>query len=224
MSAKVLFVHGAFHGAWCWEKVAAIVDAAGTPTESVELYRGSREDDVAHVQSEVDRLGAEGAQVVLVGHSMGGIAITGVKPKSVAHLVYVAALLPGIGGPSSTDAVLPLFHESSRFADGEMHIEPSKAEALFYHDCTPEDVQWAISKLRPNAAYGGDDDASDAAWRSAPTTYIVCTDDRVFSVDYQRKAAALTTHAEDLSTSHSPMLSAPDLLAGALQRVVARIS
>ena len=41
--------------------------------------------------------------------------------------------------------------------------------------------------------------------------------------EYQRKAAALAAYSEDLPTSHSPMLSAPDLLAKALQRVVARI-
>ena len=183
MSATVVFVHGAFHGPWCWEKVVAGLDAAGTPSVSVELYRGSRENDVAHVQAEVDRLHAKGERVVLVGHSMGGIAITGVDPMTIAHLVYVAALVQGRGMPSPNDAVLPNFNEALRFEDGVMYFDPTYAEAFFYHDCRAEDVQWATQKLRPNLVYTGDDDDSNPSWGEVPSTYLVCTEDRAVLVD-----------------------------------------
>jgi len=223
MSTTLVFVHGAFHGPWCWEKVVACLEALGTPSVSLELYRGSLENDIAHVQAQVDRLGAEGERVVLVGHSMGGIAISGVDPKTVAHLVYVAALLQGRGMPSPIDGVVPNFNESLHFEDGVMTIDPKHAEALFYHDCSVEDVKWAIPQLRPYRVYAGDDDDSNPSWRQIPSTYLVCTEDRSISVDYQRKAAALVAYSEEFSASHSPMIPVPALVVEALQRVIARV-
>jgi pimeloyl-ACP methyl ester carboxylesterase len=104
--ARVVLVHGAFSGAWCWEPVLPGLRAAGHTVQTVELP-GSGEDDtpVAEVtlQAYADRVGdalGEGAPAVLVGHSMGGMVITQAAaqhPERVAALVYVTAFLPGDG-------------------------------------------------------------------------------------------------------------------------------
>jgi pimeloyl-ACP methyl ester carboxylesterase len=104
--ARIVLVHGAFSGAWCWEPVLPCLRAAGHTAQTVELP-GSGEDrtPVAEVTLEAyaarvgDALG-EGAPAVPVGHSMGGIVITQAAapyPDRVAALVYVTAFLPGDG-------------------------------------------------------------------------------------------------------------------------------
>ena len=77
--------------------------------------------------------------------------------------------------------------------------------------------------MRTNLVYAGDDDDSNPSWREVPSTYLVCTEDRAVSIDYQRKAAALVAYSEEIPASHSPMISVPALVVEALQRVIARV-
>src|SRR3954468_22770120 len=97
MTATLVLVHGAWHGAWCWERLTPLLDDAGVPWIAVDLP-GHGEDpgpmtdmygDADHVRRVLDSVDGE---VVLVGHSYGGIVITdvGVHP-AVRHLVYIAA-------------------------------------------------------------------------------------------------------------------------------------
>src|SRR4249920_292329 len=97
MPASVVLVHGAWHGAWCWEPVVDGLCARGIDVVAVDLPghgedRGTLTDlhgDAARVREVLDQLEAP---VVLVGHSYGGAVITeaGVHPN-VHQLVYVAA-------------------------------------------------------------------------------------------------------------------------------------
>jgi len=108
MSTFVL-VHGAWHGGWCWRKVAPIVRRAGhdifTPTmtglgERVHL-RGPEVGLDTHVQDIINVLEYEDLDhVVLVGHSYGGMVATGVAgrvPHRLAHVVYLDAHVPADG-------------------------------------------------------------------------------------------------------------------------------
>jgi len=96
--ATVVLVHGAWHGAWCWERVVARLTAAGVPTIAIDLPGHGADDgplgdlhvDAARVRQ---ALGTAAGPVVLVGHSYGGAVITeaGDYP-AVSELVYLAAL------------------------------------------------------------------------------------------------------------------------------------
>ncbi len=98
-SITVVFVHGAWHGAWCWAPVLDELRAVGVPAVAVDLPGHGADPrpladvagDTAHVLEVLD--GIDGP-VVLVGHSYGGVVITGagVHPN-VRHLVYLAALV-----------------------------------------------------------------------------------------------------------------------------------
>ena len=68
-----VLVHGAFHGAWCWDKVVPLLDAAGMPSVAVELPFTSFAADVDAVRAALD---AASGSVVLCGHSYGGAVIT----------------------------------------------------------------------------------------------------------------------------------------------------
>jgi hypothetical protein len=149
----------------------------------------------------------------------------------VRHVVYVTAfaLAPG----ESTMAAAPDGSESDRPTelgaavrfddDGTMRFEgPAVVDAL-YHDCSPEDVAFALAHLGPQSVSELSGVATRAAWQDIPSTYVVCTEDRAVAPELQRRLAARTRDVVEWPTSHSPFLSRPelvvDLLAGIVEHV-----
>ena len=80
---QFLLVHGAFHGAWCWQKLVAELEKRSHRARAIDLP-GQGEDQTplkeVTLDSMVDKIIAEMAdlpgKVVLLGHSLGGIPIT----------------------------------------------------------------------------------------------------------------------------------------------------
>jgi pimeloyl-ACP methyl ester carboxylesterase len=230
MSSTVVLVHGAWHGAWCWEQVVARLDAAGQPSVAVDLPSVSSaaatlHDDAACVRDALDALDGD---AVLVGHSYGGGVITeaGVHP-AVAHLVYLTAFALEVGESAQENTlaggeVASELAAAIRVGDGVFTLDADVAVPAFFHDCTPEDARAAVERLRPmsRAALGGHVRA--AAWREKPATYVVCTDDRAIPVSLQRSIAARVGSSIDWPTSHSPFLSRPELVADLLLELSSR--
>src|SRR6267142_408251 len=113
-----VLVHGAWHGGWCWSRVADRLRAAGhqvfTPTQtglgerkhllSKDITLDTFTKDIVNV-IEAEEL----SNVVLVGHSFGGLAISGAAdamPDKIRHLVYLDSLMVE-GGKSPFDNNLP---------------------------------------------------------------------------------------------------------------------
>ena len=95
--ATIVLVHGAWHGAWCWERLTPLLDDAGVTSIAVDLPgHGNDRGPFTDLHGDADRvretLDDVDGDVVLVGHSYGGCVITdaGAHPD-VRHLVYVAA-------------------------------------------------------------------------------------------------------------------------------------
>ena len=113
-----VLVHGAWHGGWCWSRVADRLRAAGhrvfTPTQtglgerkhllSKDITLDTFTKDIINV-IEAEELN----NIILVGHSFGGLAISGVadaKPEQIRHLVYLDSLMVE-GGKSPFDSLPP---------------------------------------------------------------------------------------------------------------------
>jgi len=107
--ATFVLVHGAWHGGWCWKKLTPLLRAAGhevfTPTltglgERAHLINPQIDLDT-HIEDITAVLAYEDLQnVILVGHSYGGMVIAGVAEKAparLAGLVYLDAFLPENG-------------------------------------------------------------------------------------------------------------------------------
>jgi len=222
----VVLVHGAWHGAWCWEKVTPLLDEAGVGWSAVELPHTSFEDDVAATCKAID--GTAGP-VVLCGHSYGGAVITeaGHEPN-VERLVYLAAFACDEGeSPASTapDAGVPSTDLANAFVidedTGTIAVDEASAPAVLFHDCAPEDVEAALGRLRPMQLACLATPLGAPAWQDKPSTYVVCTEDRAVHPELQRIMAKRCTDSVEWPTAHSPFLNRPDLVADLLRDLAA---
>lgn len=219
----LLFVHGAFHGPWCWDGIVARMQSPELACRCVDLYRGGLEQDAAAVREEIDALHAEGMSVTVVAHSLGCASLSHLGPERIGHAVFLAGSVSGSGLPDTRDAINPRFIESVKIGtDRVMEIDEAVAREFFYHDCDPELAVWAAGKLRPNLSYGPVPRPGPDVHDTVPSTYLWCEHDRTVLPDYQRQVAGHTRYSEGFATSHSPMLSAPDALAIALGRALER--
>jgi pimeloyl-ACP methyl ester carboxylesterase len=183
----------------------------------------------ATLQSYSDRvcetLAGCGESATLVGHSMGGIAITQAAeamPKKVKTLVYLTAFLLPSGRTlleeaqaDTGSAVLPNLVFASDQSSAT--VKPDAIRDVFYADCSPSDLALAQALLVPQAAAPFATPIATTAerWGSVPRVYIECTADHAISLATQRSMQARLPckRVLTMATSHSPFLSAPEALA-----------
>jgi pimeloyl-ACP methyl ester carboxylesterase len=95
-------VHGAFHGAWCWELLAAELRTLGHETVAMDLpCEDPNAGNQRYAEVVVETL-ADHGPVVLVGHSLGGLTIPLVAAaRPVERMVFLCAFIPIPGQPFS---------------------------------------------------------------------------------------------------------------------------
>ena len=233
--ARILLIHGAAHGAWCWRDVIPELGALGHEARAIDLP--SHGDDPTPVEAVTLEdyadavLGALDAPTVVVGHSMGGYPITRAAekdPTNIARLVYLCAYTPWEGLTlaqmrmrAPTQPLLPAIRMDASGAF--FTFDRAMAPALFYHDCPPGAVDFALARLCPQAKAPSETVvALTARSQSLPRSYILCTQDGAIPPEFQREMAARFAPDDvyEMDTSHSPFLSAP----GALARLIDRIA
>ena len=234
MQRSVVLVHGAWHGAWAWERVLPLVLSVGVACSALDLPGhgedggpfGDLHSDAARVRETLDDVDGD---VVLVGHSYGGAVITeaGVHP-AVHHLVYLAAFALDAGetcvsvaadvaaGQISYDGRPNLGAGFIMGAGDTMILDPSSAAECLYNDCDADSVAWASSRLGPQPLITLQQAPSGVAWRTKSSTYAVCSNDMAVHADLQRIMARRCGSVIEWPTGHSPFLCRPDLVAGLL--------
>lgn len=225
-------VHGAGHGAWCWDRLAPLLEARGHRVVAMDLPCEDPTAGARRYAEVVDRALPATNDLVLVGHSLAGLTIPLVAARRpVRRLVYLCAIVPELGR-SLADQVAAdpsLYHAVVRTHPGRLTApdgttsfrDAAAARDLFYHDCAPEDVAWAFARLRPQAAAPRTEPCPLGAWPAADPAYILCREDRAISPDWSRRVARarLGVEAVELDGSHSPFISQPSVLAGVLDRL-----
>ena len=238
--ATFVIVHGAWGGGWAWRRtVAPLLREAGhevfTPTltglgERVHLARPETDLDT-HIQDVVNLLVWEDLrEVVLVGHSYGGMVITGVADRAgerLQHLIYLDALVPA-DGQSLADLVgggAQVRQEAEARLTGDgWRLTPGPVSP----DLSPEMRAWveprrAAQPIRtftqPIALTGGQG-------KALPRVYVLCTApaDNVFA----RIAAGLRDdpawRVEEFATGHNLHYTMAREVADLLLGVVSRES
>lgn len=218
---RLLLVHGAFHGAWCWDRLQPELERLDITCDTVDLPFTSTAEDVAAVRRAID---SSGGEVILLGHSFGGAvisaaAVEGGKPYGAAtSLVYLTAFM------IAPDQVVD-FSGAPGVAEIEIgevtaRVGQAVAGSVFYNRCSAEDAAWATANLRtmPSSVLIAPP-TTTPAWQVLPSSYIICADDRILSVAAQEQMAVNADRTFRIDSDHSPFLSSPRALAEVLHEI-----
>jgi pimeloyl-ACP methyl ester carboxylesterase len=203
--ARFVFVHGAWHGGWAFERVAAALERRGHETFSPDLPCDEPELTVTDYAAVV---GAQSDGIV-VGHSLGGLTIPFV-PARVR--VFLAALVPSADPFAALD---PGFGGTSRDELGRSYWpDLETASTRLYPELDESDAAFAFDRLRPQAPL------SPAPWvPDGRRASIVTGRDNVVNPLRQEALAREVLGVEPfvLDAGHSPFLSHPRELADLLE-------
>jgi pimeloyl-ACP methyl ester carboxylesterase len=230
-----VLVHGAWHGGWCWDRVAPRLRAAGhavhTPTltglsERAHLLSPMVGLDT-HVQDVVQLIDVLALRdVVLVGHSYAGQIVTAVadrRPAAIATRVYLDAFVGEDGETAVSlqpETVAHHWTESAAEQGFGWLVPVRKLEVLGVTD--PADVDWLTPRLTPHPwkTYTDPLRLTGAADR-VPAAFVECVSwMRVFQSQAER-ARAKGWPVHELATGHEAMVTAPQELADVLLRLAA---
>lgn len=219
----VLFVHGALvrDGDWWWHRMVEPLSRYGLRTGTVELPScvgpGDLADDAAAVRAAVE---AADEPVALIGHSYGGTVVTEAG-AGAAHLVYLASVLADEGRSHGSYGSGPATWVRPN-DDGTLGLIGDDLRPLFFHDCDDDTYEQALARAARQDARALLGLVTAPAWRSVPSTYLVCADDRAVPPATQREEGRRAGRVVELPTGHHPFLSRPDLLAQVIDSTLDR--
>jgi pimeloyl-ACP methyl ester carboxylesterase len=235
--ATYVLVHGGGHGGWCYQRVARLLRSAGhdvyAPTltglgERAHLL-GPGIDLDTHITDVVQVLRYEDLrEVILVGHSYGGMVVTGVADRAldrVGHLVYLDAATPA-NGQSLADLAPELMaasRASARTVDGvELVNFPGEGPMPHFGLTDPDDIAWLAPKITPHPWKCFAQPlrlTHEARLRALPQTQIVCTATLPFRAPADLEPARAAGRLWDIDAGHDLMIAEPEAVAGLLGRV-----
>jgi pimeloyl-ACP methyl ester carboxylesterase len=236
--ATIMLVHGACHGAWCWDRVVPLIEAKGhrvlapdLPGRADKGKPGWRWTLKAYADAVVEEGRQAGEPVIAVGHSMGGLVISAAAeaaPELFERLVYVSAFMP-TGGDSLASIAAMDKHSDLNGAttlsllNGVVTIKPDKLRPVYYGDCSEADLDWVRPRLVPESVRPSITKVQlSDRFQSVPRSYIRCTQDRGLSIQMQDRLIERQPCARvaTLDASHSPFFSMPEQFTQALLSVI----
>ena len=235
--ATFVLVHGGGHGGWCYQRVAQILRSSGhevyTPTltglgERAHLLSPDIDLDT-HITDVCAVLNSEDLRdVILVGHSYGGMVITGVADRAtdrIGNLVYLDAANPS-NGQSLVDVAGPIIEVTrtvGQVIDGvELVLFPGPDAGYFYGVTDPDDVAWMAERLTPHPWKCFEQPlvlTNEAALWAIPQAHIVCTSTLPTRDPELMDAARAAGRLWDIDTGHDLMITEPDAVADALLQI-----
>jgi pimeloyl-ACP methyl ester carboxylesterase len=191
-----VLVHGAWHGAWCWAAVIRQLEAGGDRAFAVDLPgRGSNPH--THSQSRATWVGSVTRyieqhalkDVVLAGHSLGGLTISGVAqqiPHRLKRVVFVSAFVPREGVSIAAEAATIAGPQraselASSYGEASTVIEPENFGGHFIQDGSRDLQDFVLAALVPDAAGRSQEPVPmDFDRLELASGYLVCEEDMVF--------------------------------------------
>ena len=239
--ATYVLVHGGGHGGWCYQRVARLLRSSGhevyTPTlsglgERSNLLSPGIDLDL-HVRDVVAVLHYEDLHdVILVGHSYGGMVITGAADRAadrIGRVVYLDAANPE-NGQSLVDVAGPII-ESTRplgaVVDGvELVLLPSPEAGLFYGVTDPDDVAWMADRLTGHPWKCFEQPlrlTNQSAFAALPQYHIVCTSTLATRDPELMEKARADGRLWEIDTGHDLMITEPEAVTEALLQIAADV-
>jgi pimeloyl-ACP methyl ester carboxylesterase len=232
--ATFVVAHGAWSSAWAWKKMRPLLRAAGhdifTPSytglgERSHLAHPDIDLDT-HIRDVIGTLEFEDlTEVVLIGHSYGGMVATGVADRArerIAQLVYLDAFAPQ-DGESAFDL------QPKARADGMRELAREKGEgwrippSAMPADTRQADLAWAAHRRMPQPIKTFEQRLSLSGKALPPRAYIYCT--RFGPGDVFRPFAERARREGwryfEIDASHNPHITNPQGLLAILQQIAA---
>jgi pimeloyl-ACP methyl ester carboxylesterase len=233
--ATILLAHGAWSAAWAWKKMRPLMAASGhvflAPTYTGLGIHADLADPAVDLDTHIEDLlrvlyYEDARDVVLLGHSYGGMVATGVADRAadrIAHLIYLDAFVPK-PGQSLSDLVSEEAREQRRLAvaagDG-WRVPPSPSP----DDISPEDLAWMAGRRsahplkcfeQPLALANGD--------LRLPRSYVRAMRNvhGPFGAFAERARSEPGWAYYEIDASHSPNITAPEVLMALLNDIIAR--
>lgn len=211
-SKAIVLVHGGFVDGSGWAPVYRILKNQGYDVSIVQNPTKSLADDVATTKAAIDSLDGE---VVLVGHSYGGVVISeaGTHPK-VSSLVYIAAFAPDkgesvsslIANPPPGAPVPPILPPKN----GYLFLDRAKFAASFAADVEPGLASFMADSQVPWGVEALTGAVTEPAWKTKPSYYLVAADDKMIPPPAQRAMAGrVKAQVMEVPGSHAVYVSNP---------------
>lgn len=228
--APIVLVHGAWGGAWIWRRVLAPLRAAGHEVHAVTLTGDGERVHLGpqgvtlktHIADVLGLIRAEELRgVVLVGHSYGGLVISGAAnallgeaPSGLKCLVYVDAIVPRNGESWGGQNTAEVQAQRRALAAAHGGALPPGDPAMF--GLGGEGAAWLQRRHVPHpfAAYDEVITLDDARLASVPRHFIDCTSPAFATIApfRQRVRSEPGWVVHELATGHCPMVSEPEAL------------
>jgi pimeloyl-ACP methyl ester carboxylesterase len=237
-AAKIyVLVHGAWHGGWCWREVEIALRGMGhrvtTPTQTGLGERKhlltkdiTLDTFVADVVNHIEA--AELSEVILVGHSFGGVSITGAAdklPNRIRHLVYLDSVILENG--RSVFSVLPPDVVAARkktvTEEGQGLFLPPPVPTAFGIPKGHPSTDWVRRRLTPHpiGTYDSALRLDNPVGNGRPCTYVACTNPVYGPLEGSRQWAKAQKgwNWQEIATGHDAMIIAPMELARVLAAI-----
>ena len=214
-NSTIVMVHGAWADGSCWRNIVVPLERQGLRVMCAPIPMTTLSDDIAALSHALERTNGP---VVLVGHAYSGGVIAGIKDDRVKSLVYIAALAPDegetVGKVFYRDQASPEQPKLAPDAHGFIWIPDGGFRRAVAHKASPEQLAIAQAAQRPIGVQCIQEAAPAPAWKTKPSWYLIAEEDRMINPKTQHfMADRMNAHKQSHQVDHSPMYSAPNLVA-----------
>ena len=211
----IVLVHGAFADGSSWQNIIPTLQDDGYTVVAVQNPLSSLNDDIATTKRLID---AQKGPVVVVGHSYGGIVITGAAAgnPNVKALVYVAAFAPEANepvGPLTAKYPSSLDKALRPDAAGFLYIACDQVHQVFAADLPEKAARVVCAVQKPVASSVFGASVKSPAWKTIPSWYLVARNDKAINPELERfYAKRMNATTTEINSSHVPFISHPQVV------------
>jgi len=224
--SAVVLVHGAWADGSSWGGVIPRLQRLGHQVTCAPIPLTSLADDVSALNRTLERTSGP---VVLAGHAYGGAVMGAMLEDRVKSLVYIAALTPAAG-----ETVAQVFYRDEAHPEAPK-VAPDRHGLIWMadegfrravaHNASSDQIAIMVAAQRPIALECIETPVSTPAWTTKSPWFLIAEDDRMINPRTQhfmatRMSATVRSHRVD----HTPMLSAPDLVAEVIAEAARDVS
>jgi Predicted hydrolases or acyltransferases (alpha/beta hydrolase superfamily) len=217
---NIVLVHGAFADGSSWNAVSSRLQSLGYHVTSVQNPLTSLDADVEATKKVLER---QKGDVLLVGHSWGGVVVTKAgNAPNVKGIVYLSALVPD-SNESASDLLTRLKSPMEGLEpdkNGLIWLDDAKTfQHVMANDLPEKQAKLLASVQQPIAAQAFTQKISEAAWRVKPTWYLITTNDNALKPRTQ-ELISKQAHSSIIrvNSSHLSLISHPDQVSNLIDK------